>query len=60
MIGGGAATAAGGGGGRAAGKELYDARKAAWYQARGIKYEVEDYRVYRQDNFYYEIDIVNK
>lgn len=43
----------------AAGKELYDARKAAWYQARGIKYEVEDYRVYRQDNFYYEIDIVN-
>ena len=29
----------------AEGKELYDAKKAAWYEARGIKYEVEDYRV---------------
>lgn len=42
-----------------AGGKLYNKNEAAWYAARGIKYDAEDYRVYRKDNFRYEVDITN-
>lgn len=44
---------------RKEGKELYDPCKAAWYKARGIKYEVEDYRVYCTNEYIYEFLINN-
>lgn len=42
----------------AKGIKLYDEKEAAWYEARGIPYNAVDYRVFRKDNFFYDITII--
>lgn len=42
-----------------AGKKLYNKNEAEWYKERGLTYDGIDYRVYKKDNYYYEIVIIN-
>lgn len=41
------------------GYKLYDEKEAAWYEARHIPYDGIDYRVYKENNDWYEITFIN-
>lgn len=43
----------------AQGVEIYDDKKAAWYEARHIPYKAVDYRVYKDDGEFYEFTFIN-
>ena len=42
----------------AKGVKLYDDKEAAWYKARHIPYDGVDYRVYREDDSFYDITFI--
>lgn len=42
----------------AEGKKLYDAKEAEWYKARNLPYDGVDYRVYKNDTYFYEFTII--
>lgn len=42
----------------AKGIKLYDDKEAAWYKARHIPYDGVDYRVYREDDSFYDITFI--
>lgn len=39
--------------------KLYNKREATWYKARGIKYDGQDYRVFKETKGYYRIEFTN-
>uniref|UniRef100_A0AAU8MKF6 Uncharacterized protein n=1 Tax=Geladintestivirus 2 TaxID=3233134 RepID=A0AAU8MKF6_9CAUD len=43
----------------AQGKRIYNAEEAAWCKKNGIEYKAEDKRVYRNDEFCYQVPLIN-